>query len=101
MLLASDSATSAGLAVAGYSAIKQTSAGVALWVIQEGLDAETISSLRKFWSDAAEVNFLTMKYLPWYWATEKLYRCSPGHASRRVNYCRPAFRAASISIPIL
>ena len=71
VVLASDSATSAGLAVAGYSAIKQTSAGVALWVIQEGLDAETISSLRKFWSDAAEVNFLTMKSLPWYWATEK------------------------------
>ena len=40
-------------------------------MIQEGLDAETISSLRKFWSDAAEVNFLTMKSLPWYWATEK------------------------------
>ena len=72
VLLASDSATSAGLAVAGYSAIKQTSAGVALWVIQEGLDAETISSLREFWSDAAEVNFLTMKYLPWWWATETL-----------------------------
>ena len=72
VLLASDSATSAGLAVAGYSAIKQTSAGVALWVIQQGLDAETISSLRKFWSDAAEVNFLTMKYLPWWWATETL-----------------------------
>jgi len=71
VLLASDSATSAGLAVAGYSAIQQTSAGVALWVVQENLDAETISSLRKFWSYAAEVNFLTMKSLPWYWATEK------------------------------
>lgn len=72
ILLASDSATSAGLAVAGYSAIKQTSRPVEVWVIQEGLDAETIASLRTFWSGALEVHFLKMKPLPWYWATETL-----------------------------
>ena len=68
LVLASDSATSAGLAVAVYSAIKQTSAQVEVWVIQEDLDAETIRSLRKFWSGAADVHFLTMKPLPWWWA---------------------------------
>ena len=72
ILLASDSATSAGLAVAGYSAIKQTSRPVEVWVIQEGLDAETIASLRTFWSGAYAVHFLKMKPLPWYWATETL-----------------------------
>jgi len=71
VVLASDSATSAGLAVAGYSAIKQTSRPLALWVIQEGLDTETTASLRAFWSGAAQVQFLTMKPLPWWWATEK------------------------------
>jgi lipopolysaccharide biosynthesis glycosyltransferase len=70
LVLASDSATSAGLAVAVYSAIKQTSRPLEVWVIQEGLDPETIASMRSFWSGAAEVHFLTMKPLPWYWATE-------------------------------
>lgn len=70
--LASDSATSAGLAVAGYSAIKHTSRPVVLWVIQEGLDSETISALRAFWSGAAEVHFLSMKTLPWWWTTESI-----------------------------
>ena len=71
VVLASDSATSAGLAVAVYSAIRKTSRPVEVWVIQEGLDAETIASMRTFWSGAADVHFLTMKPLPWYWATEK------------------------------
>ena len=43
-----------------------------MWVIQEGLDAETIASLRTFWSGAYAVHFLKMKPLPWYWATETL-----------------------------
>jgi lipopolysaccharide biosynthesis glycosyltransferase len=71
LVLASDSATSAGLAVAVYSAIKRTSRPVEVWVIQEGIDADTIASMRKFWSGAADVHFLTMKPLPWWWATEK------------------------------
>jgi lipopolysaccharide biosynthesis glycosyltransferase len=71
LVLASDSATSAGLAVAVYSAIRQTSRPVAVWVIQEGLDAETIDAMRAFWRGAAEINFLKMTPLPWYWATEK------------------------------
>src|SRR5277367_633831 len=45
VVLASDSATSAGLAVAGHSAIKHTSRPLALWVIQESLDTDTIASL--------------------------------------------------------
>jgi len=71
LVLASNSATSAGLAVAVYSAIRKTSRPVEVWVIQQGLDVETIASMRKFWSGAAAVHFLTMKPLPWYWATEK------------------------------
>jgi lipopolysaccharide biosynthesis glycosyltransferase len=71
VLLASDSATSAGLAVAGYSAIKQTSRPVVIWVVQEGLDNGTVAELRAFWSGAAEVHFLTMKGFPWWWATER------------------------------
>lgn len=71
LVLASDSATSAGLAVAVYSAIKHSSRPVEVWVIQEGLDPETIASLRTFWNGVAEVHFLTMKPLPWWWATEK------------------------------
>jgi lipopolysaccharide biosynthesis glycosyltransferase len=70
VVFATDSATSAGLAVAGYSAIKQTSRPVALWVIQKGLDQATLESLRAFWSGAAEVHFLTMKPVPWWWETE-------------------------------
>lgn len=72
LFLASDSATSAGLAVAVYSAIRRTSRPVEVWVIQEGLDTETIAALRAFWSGAAKVHFLTMKPLPWWWATEAL-----------------------------
>src|SRR5208337_3660350 len=72
VVLASDSVASAGLAVAGYSAIKRTSRKVKIWVIQEGLDRETIASLRTFWSDAAEITFLKMKRLPWWWTTDHL-----------------------------
>lgn len=70
VVLASDSATSAGLAVAGYSAIKRTSRPLTLWVIQEGLDAETLAAMRAFWSGAAEIHFLTMMPVPWWWETE-------------------------------
>ena len=70
LVMASDPAASAGLAVAVYSAIRQTSRPVEVWVIQEGLDAETIASMRAFWSGAAEVHFLTMNPLPWWWTTE-------------------------------
>ena len=70
IVFASDSATSAGLAVAGYSAIKRTSRPVELWVIQQGLDADTIEALQAFWSSAAEVHFLTMMPVPWWWETE-------------------------------
>ena len=41
-------------------------------MIQEGLDTETIEALRAFWIGAAEAHFLTMKPLPWWWATELL-----------------------------
>jgi lipopolysaccharide biosynthesis glycosyltransferase len=70
IMLASNSATSAGLAVAGYSAIKRTSRPVELWVIQEGLDAETLDALRSFWTGAAGVHFLKMMPVPWWWETE-------------------------------
>ncbi|MGB9381455.1 glycosyltransferase family 8 protein [Candidatus Binatus sp.] len=70
IMLASDTATSAGLAVAGFSAIKRTSRPLELWVIQEGLEPETIHALRSFWSDAAEIHFLKMMPVPWWWETE-------------------------------
>lgn len=70
IMLASDTATSAGLAVAGFSAIKRTSRPLELWVIQEGLEPETIRALRSFWSDAAEIHFLKMMPVPWWWETE-------------------------------
>jgi lipopolysaccharide biosynthesis glycosyltransferase len=44
---------------------------VALWVVQQDFDQETILSLRKFWAGAEKVQFLTMKSLPWWWATPK------------------------------
>ena len=70
IVFASDSATSAGLAVAGFSAIKRTSRPVELWVIQEGLAPKTIEALRTFWSGAAGIHFLTMMPVPWWWETE-------------------------------
>jgi lipopolysaccharide biosynthesis glycosyltransferase len=72
VILASDAATAAGLAVAGYSAIKRTSRPVTLWVVQKGLDPETIRFLRAFWRDAENVQFLTMQSLPWWWAPPTL-----------------------------
>ncbi len=68
LVLASDAATSAGLAVAVYSAIRRTSRPVEVWVIQEGLDAETIACMLTFWRGAADIHFLKMKPLPWWWA---------------------------------
>lgn len=72
VVLASNSTTSAGLAVAGYSAITHSSRPMVLWVIQEGLDSETLSALQTFWSGAAEVHFISMKTLPWWWTSESL-----------------------------
>src|SRR5215469_3264354 len=72
VMLASDAATAAGLAVAGYSAIKRTSRPVTLWVVQKHLDSETIRLLRAFWRDAEKVQFLTMQSLPWWWAPPTL-----------------------------
>src|SRR6516164_10883477 len=72
VMLASDGADVAGLAVAGYSAVQQTSRAVALWVVQQDFDHETMLSLRKFWAGAEKVEFLTMKSLPWWWATPGL-----------------------------
>lgn len=71
LVLASDAATSAGLAVAVHSAVRHTSRPLEAWIIQEGLGAEMIASMRTFWGDRVEAHILTMKPLPWYWATEK------------------------------
>jgi lipopolysaccharide biosynthesis glycosyltransferase len=72
VMLASDGADVAGLAVAGYSAVQQTSRAVALWVVQQDFDHDTMLSLRKFWAGAEKVQFLTMKSLPWWWATPNI-----------------------------
>jgi lipopolysaccharide biosynthesis glycosyltransferase len=92
VVLAADSAVSAGLAVAGFSAIQHTSRPVVIWVIYDGLDRETITALRAFWKDAAEVHFVPLKGVPWWWETERfppvawarirLSNLLPNHVSR-------------------
>jgi hypothetical protein len=55
LLLAGDSATSDGLAVAGYSAIKQASRPLEVCIFRRVLTRK-IASLRTFWSGASEVH---------------------------------------------